>query len=245
MTLNLSLPTSWQHLTPAQLRYVCFLLSQNYSTDEVKTYCLLRWAGITVVGRERHAYRIECAKRTYRITAQQLAELLPALAFLDTVPATPVRLPRIGRHTAVAADLSGVPFRDFLYCDNLYTGFLHTRNEALLTDIARVLYAAPRLSLSPEERVSIFYWFASLKTYYSRRFHFLFAAAPATSGNLLSDAPSTQAQLQAAMDNQIRALTRGDITKEEQVLSTDTLRALTELDALAREYQDLQKELHK
>ena len=40
------------------------------------------------------------------------------------------------------------------------------------------------------------------------------------------------------MNAQIRALTKGDITKESQVLALDTWRALTELDALAREYQE-------
>ena len=41
------------------------------------------------------------------------------------------------------------------------------------------------------------------------------------------------------MDSQIRALTKGDITKEDAVLSMPCHRALTELDALAREYDDL------
>lgn len=246
MDLNLTIPTSWQSLSLTQLRYVYFLLSQNYTADEVKTYCLVRWSGMTVVGRERHSYRIEYDKHTYRITATQLAELLPYLDYLDTVPSTPIRLSRIGKHTAVATDLDSVPFRDYLCCDNLYTGFLQTRNDTLLNEIAAILYRSDnRLSLTPEERVSVFYWFASLKSYYSRRFSHLFAAASTPTGNLLSEASSTQSQLQSAMDNQIRALTHGDVTKEEQVLSTDTLRALTELDALAREYQDLQKELHR
>lgn len=245
-SLNLTIPTSWQSLSPTQLRYVYFLLSQNYTADEVKTFCLVRWSGMTVVCRDRHAYRIEYDKHTYRITATQFAELLPSLNYLDTVPSSPIRISRIGSHTAVAADLDGVPFRDYLCCDNLYTGFLQTRNDMLLNEIAAILYRTDdHLSLTPEERVSVFYWFASLKSYYSRRFAHLFAAAPTTTSNLLSDANSTQTQLQSAMDNQIRALTHGDVTKEEQVLSTDTLRALTELDALAREYQDLQKELHK
>ena len=39
----------------------------------------------------------------------------------------------------------------------------------------------------------------------------------------------------------IRALTGGDITKEESILKTDTWRALTELDALAKEAANLRK----
>ena len=48
-------------------------------------------------------------------------------------------------------------------------------------------------------------------------------------------------QLTEAMNTQIRALTKGDITKEQQVLQMDVHRALTELDAQAREYEEFKK----
>ena len=40
---------------------------------------------------------------------------------------------------------------------------------------------------------------------------------------------------------QIRALTGGDITKEREVLKMDCWRALTELDAKAKDYEDMRK----
>ena len=245
MTINLTLPTCWQELTPMQLRYVYFLLSQNYTADEVKTYCLCRFGGITVIGQEGDCWRIAFDNKSYLITAVQIAEQLAHLSWLDTLPLLPLRLPQIGKHTAVNANLSGVPFKDYLCCDNLYTGWLHTQNAALLTDMAKILYNAKGIVLTDEEQVSVFYWFASLKAYYQRRFRYLFDATPVQGGNLLSAQSGIAERLQSAMDNLIRALTKGDITKEEQVLATDTIRALTELDALAREYQEMQKELKK
>ena len=147
-------------------------------------------------------------------------------------------------NAVVAADLSGVPFADYLVADNLYTGYLQTQRADLLRQAAALLYQAPDITLNAEEELSVFYWLASLKAHYQRRFRH--PSAPATdSGNLLTDTQDTAQRLQAAMDNQIRALTKGDITKEEQVLATDAIRALTELDAMAREYQDLQKEMHR
>ena len=56
-----------------------------------------------------------------------------------------------------------------------------------------------------------------------------------SSEDLLSYAPPIGEVLWTAMNAQIRALTGGDITKEEAVLSMDTWRALTELDAKAKE----------
>lgn len=43
------------------------------------------------------------------------------------------------------------------------------------------------------------------------------------------------------MNAQIRALTKGDITKEKEVLHLDTWRALTELDALAKEAEEFNR----
>lgn len=243
MTINLILPTCWQELTPNQLRYVFFLFTQNYTADEVKTYCLCRFGGLTVVGKEGNGYRINFENKSYVITPVQIAEQLSHLAWLDELPLVPVRLAQIGKHSAIAADLSGLPFADYLACDNLYQGYLQTMRNDLLRDMAAILYNADDITLSPEEAISVFYWFAAVKAMYARRFTYLFSEKPDT--NLLTSMESTEQRLQTAMDNQIRALTKGDVTKETEVLATDTIRALTELNAMARDYDEMQKEMKK
>ena len=45
------------------------------------------------------------------------------------------------------------------------------------------------------------------------------------------------------MNAQIRALTGGDITKEAAILQMDCWRALTELDAKAREAEEIRNQL--
>lgn len=55
-------------------------------------------------------------------------------------------------------------------------------------------------------------------------------------------APPIGEVLRTAMNVQIRALTGGDTTKEEAVLSMDTWRALTELDAKAKEVEDIKRQ---
>ena len=71
-----------------------------------------------------------------------------------------------------------------------------------------------------------------------------FQPVAGTDSNLLG-APNMGAMLQEAMDAQIRALTKGDITKEAEILALDTWRALTELNAQAREYKQLQAQMKK
>ena len=99
------------------------------------------------------------------------------------------------------------------------------------------------MAFKPYERISIFYWFAALKDAFSRKYSDFFQpiADAATDGNLLgSSAPSVE----DAMNAQIRALTKGDVTKEAEVLALDTHRALTELNAQAREYRELNSKLN-
>ena len=149
LNIDVQVPTCWQELTQSQLRYVYFLMSQNYTSDEVKTFYFCRFGGLKVLQRT----------------------------------------------------------------DN---GYLHTQNADLLTDIARQLYHAPTLTLSKEESASIFYWFASLKAYYQRRFSYLFSTEPTQGDNLQTPMQTTEQRQQTAMDNQIRALTKGNVTKETE-----------------------------
>lgn len=66
--------------------------------------------------------------------------------------------------------------------------------------------------------------------------------ATAIEADFLGYAPPIGEVLRTAMNAQIRALTGGDITKEEAVLSMDTWRALTELEAKAKEAEDIKRQ---
>ena len=66
--------------------------------------------------------------------------------------------------------------------------------------------------------------------------------ATAIEADFLGYAPPIGEVLRTAMNAQIRVLTGGDITKEEAVLSMDTWRALTELDAKAKEVEDIKRQ---
>ncbi|MGM9860339.1 MAG: hypothetical protein ACI31C_06240 [Muribaculaceae bacterium] len=248
LIIDLVVPQGWHELTQKQLRYVFTLIAAELSTDELLITCLFGWSGLKVVGKNpNRKYLIQKDRYLFEATPEHIAELLPLIGWLGELPTAPVRLERIGKASAIAADFQGVPFETYICVDNLYQGFLQTQNDALLDELARILY--PKLGkhkLDDAERISVFYWLASLKAFFSNRFSdFLQPIAGASDGNLLGGSPNIGAQLQEAMDAQIRALTKGDITKEKEILSLDTWRALTELNAQAREYKQLQQQLKK
>ncbi len=246
--INIRVPKTWQDLTEEQLAFFFSQAASNRPLPEVLARCALRWARLKVLARTADGSCLVLHRPTRRkavLAAWQLTFLARQLAFLETFPPHPVRLAKVQGAAAAEADLQGFPFADYLACENLYQGFLRTQSDACLSDMAHLLYPTLPEAAQPTraELVSVFYWFASVKANFSRLFPHFFTLMPQEPGNLLATAErSVGEELRQAMNAQIRALTAGDITKEAHILATDCHRALTELDAKAREAEEMRRQ---
>lgn len=240
--VNLIVPRSWEELSQEQLKYYFFVLTMCRSAAEVKTYCLCRWSGLEVLYPYGEGFMCRHEQREFVLQPLQVAAAIQSLDWTDTLPTRPVRLERIGKYQALPADFQEVPFETFIICDNLYQGYLSAKEDALLDDLARVLYQSAKVRPDAAERIGVFYWFASLKEMFARQFkHFFQPLSAQSDGNMFNQGRSQYEIIYHAVNAQIRALTKGDVTKEKEVLAIDTWRALTELDALAKEYEDFNR----
>ena len=245
LSINLAIPKSWNELDDKQLRYTYSLIANDFTLDEIKTLALLKWSDCKVVAQSQDGgFIIKNGKDMFQVSTDQITELLPFLDWLDNLPLSPVCLGKIRNRKSVASDFQGVPFETFLIVENLYQGFLTTKQDTMLDDIAHVLYPGLKAQLSSEERISIFYWIAALKNMFAKRFSDFFQPVNAASENMLGTSPGIGERLQESMNAQIRALTKGDITKEREILSLDTWRALTELNAQANEYKQINAQIN-
>ena len=246
---SISLPKSWSELSDHQLRFFFRQVARDLPMNEVLALCVCKWTEIVVLC---HADKHSClvkdkkSKRHVVLADWQITFAARQLAFLESFAPKPVRISAICGAMAVDAELQGVAFEDYLACENYYQGFLHTQSMECLADIARLLY--PKLSdkaiLSKAELLSVFYWFASIKANFARLFPHFFTNIPQEKSNLLGSADlDVGEELRQAMNAQIRALTGGDITKETAILQMDCWRALTELDAKAREAEEMRNQL--
>lgn len=252
--LDLHAPSSWAELSQPQLDFLLrtiasvnsdnadkkFRSLEDYADQtaaQVATLCLFEWNGIKVVTPYGDNWLIARDGNEYLVSGADLAAAAAALGWVGELPSEPVRLERIDGAKAVDADLDdSFSFDDWLTCEALWQGYQATKSDALLRQMAEVLYHKPGISLKEHEALSIFYWWASIKAYCNSLYPNFFQ--PSSSGN--AQVPDRDL-LRRGMDAQIRALTKGDITKESLVLSMPAHRALTELDALAREYDELNR----
>ena len=244
---NLSLPTDWQSLSDSQLLYFFHQMSRDLPMEEILTLCLFKWAELRILCKTHNGSylikRRKSPKQEAILTLRQIQAATNTLNYLAQCPSYPTRITKIRNANAIEADFQGVPFSTFISADNNYQGFLHTKNEALLKDLATLLYPKVKKSqLTTPLLLNAFYWFSSLKHYFARLFSHFLQPMSSSSEDFQGYAPPIGEVLRTAMNAQIRALTGGDITKEEAVLSMDTWRALTELDAKAKEVEDIKRQ---
>lgn len=237
--LSLTAPRSWGELSQDELRLVFRLQSRYAEPVVVKTLLLLRLCGLRVrrkvAGGALVSLRGQQGSPIIYIAAWQLQSLLHQLDYIDTYEGMGVRLARLQGLHAVDVNLHGLCFADYLNVEKAYQHFLMREDPRFLSEMGRILYrtsdgdAVERLTLSGMEQVAVLAWWAYVKSLFARRFPHLFKPAGQT-----GERPDAW-KLQEAFDAQLRALTDGDVTKEGDVEAVDCWRALTELDAKARE----------
>lgn len=245
--ISLTLPKNWEELSNAQLIFFYRAVNAYENMEQVCIACLLAWLGFDIIkstDTETVVYHKEYG--AFPLEIEQLAGALKHMDFLKTPPSKPIRPVFMERRKPLPVDFSGVPFETWLYCDNLFNTYLEQRSESALEELCEILWPGPsRFSYIDATKTAAVYWFVTLRSYLSAHFpNFLNNNAEQT--NEVSLMSTTLAmRLMASTNAQIRALTKGDITKERAVLDMDTWRALAELDALARDYNEAQKQIKR
>lgn len=236
--MSVSAPRSWRELSQPQLEYIMKLLAMGWRSDRVKVCAMLRFAGITVV--ERRAALFLCYVRAgrfrmrhfFHMAVWQVEDMARQLDFIDAPEADFAGLDGIGRLRAVDSRLHGVSFIDYLGAEGCYQRFLLSQDTSHVDAMARILYrkkggkAARRVRLQPWQAVATVMWWMAVKTEFNLRFPHFFKPAPGAGEDF---------DVMASINTQIRALTGGDVAKEKTIYEIDCWRALTELDAKARE----------
>lgn len=253
--LHLSCPRSWKEMTQEQLHYALHVIGCGmYGSVEGRTLMLLRFTGIEV--EKNTPYGWACSvpvgmhdgkkqrKHRFFLQSWQVQDMIRQLEFVDGYDTFDVRLESVGGFKAVDALLHGVRFWDYLMMEKYYQGYLSTKEKKYVLGMARLLYPDSRFSsgigiseIDDAETTNCVMWFSYVKKQFSRFFRHFFKPAPVSEGKAVNWIEQ--------MNAQVRALTDGDITKEQAVYDKDCWRALTELDAKAREAEEFRKKYPK
>lgn len=214
---------------------------------EFKLLAFIRFSGIKVITRchDTGQFIFKHGKTLFRAHLFSITAAMWDLDWILFPPKHPWCPKRIAGRKTPDPRLFELPFGDWLAIDNLYQGYLSTENDDLLVNIADILLPRFRFPLRKWELHVILRWIVSVKEFYAKRFPNFFSGAAGSGESLSNKSTPSALQLEDSMNAQIRALTKGDIAKENEILSMPTLRALIELDAQAREYLELKDKTGK
>ena len=245
--LHLTCPRSWREMTQEQLRYALHVVGCGlYSPVEGRTLMLLRFTGIEVRVKTLQGWACSVDVQTpkgktrrhhFLMQSWQVQSMIKQLEFVDSYETMDVRLESVQGFKAVDALLHGVRFWDYLNMEKYYQGYLATKEQKYALGLAQLLYPGGVTAIDDAELTGCVMWFGHVKKVMARFFHHFFKPAPVSQGKPVNWLEQ--------MNAQIRALTDGDITKEQAVYDKDCWRALTELDAKAREAEEFRQKYPK
>lgn len=254
---NFKAPSSWAELSEDQLRYVLTVMSIHHDHIVIKCYLLARFCGLTVHKYTRTGWKcsVKCdendengdsktgkvCERVLYISAAEILSLLKKFDFIDKfTDFRPLQRASDVLLTAVDSMLHDVSFYDYLNIEKNYQLFMLNQEDKFLSKMAHLMYrtedgsADESAHFEPYELLGVFMWFSSVKEFFAANFTHFFK--PAREGGELR-----RVDILPAMQAQIRALTDGDVTKQQAVYNTDCWAALTELDNKAREAEEFKE----
>lgn len=240
MTISVKIPTRWAELDDDTL----FILIQSLARYDFETtkslflIYLLGQQGYSVNFHPDAGYFCKIGKQTVVLDVDMLASMKLKLSWLEKPDA--VRIETLNGRKAVHPLLQeDFTFFEYLRVENMYQAFLQTKDNRYLRLASEYLYPSESgkkmPELTQEQYTSLVLWISGIKIRLSNIFPHFFAPC---SGE--GDYNAME-----AMDAQIRALTGGDITKEKEVLDAQCWRALSELNAKAREAEEIRKATKK
>ena len=245
-----TVPKGWEGLPQEQLHYIVRLLWLYGETPDwqqrAQTAALMHFCGIEVVNRTDKGWlcRIRKTGEAFLLDPDLLPSMCEQVEWICRTEEMTDRIEQVGRFKATDFTLRSLPFGEYLEAENHYQAFLIERTPEKLVPLARILYGVPEKVDAPElceeYLLGTFFWYTAAKQVLGKWFpNFLKKTdVGGQEGTQRSQHESTLAQ--------IRLLTKGDVTKQEYILQkTDTWTALAELDALAREAEEIKRKYGK
>ena len=251
--IELTVPRGYSEMTENQLRYVAALQVSGQTEESIRTKCFIRFAGIKPVAHlgETYYFIRPKFKGTFSLKAEEVAYFSKKMDWItkNYIGITPIQ--KIGRYQAVDRIFRDITFAQYLDSENYYQAFIFTKKEQYLHKLMATLYLTGKKydnsltdkrakyftrHASEVEKIATIMWIMGVKEYFSIKFNHLFSGTSAGVGG-----DEKAPDMFEIINNQVRALTDGDITKREKVLQSNTWDALKELNEKAKEAKNLTK----
>ena len=225
-TIDITLPKSWLALTAKMYKTVCeAFAAAHLSVLDIKIALMLRWANISVCQSEEnhHLIKIKTGKtvQLIELSDEEIYNMSYAMNWLKDLPPVSLRPAMICGRRARDKGLESLTFEQFIVLDNTLLGLLR------------------RFRPKPWQMTAILFWISGAKKMFAKRYPTFFQPAASKQKRIDADI------IRRNVETMLRALTKGDITKDRQIRDAPLYAALAELEAIAIESEQLKAKSKK
>lgn len=252
--IELIAPISWKLLNEKQLLYASWLLSTgDLTAEEIWTYAFIRFTGVKVKYNGLQGVSLSYNKKRFPLDPQECLSLARQFQFLTSGidEITPVK--KMAGACCSDSRLRGARLSQYLACENYYQAFIFKKNPEFLNKLCACFYFKGEFNDRKTEkrsrkfarlpfhvRYTVFLWFSGLKKVLKNHFPNYFIEMEMDE----RESP-TPPNMRKQIEQMLRALSGGDVTKVNEIYSVDTWIALAELDAKALEYKVMKQKMKK
>ena len=257
--IDIEIPRNYGEMTDKQVRYVIALTVAGQEPEVIRTKCFLRFAGLKpliTVGDTSYFRRVKYPA-VITISVGDVAYFARQLSWLNSNYAG-IRPPqKIAGLKAPSNVLNDTIFMQYLEAENFYQAYLYKKEKKYLHSLIATLYQpADRYDnnltdklarkigkrISETEEMQVLLWMIGVKQSFARMWDDLFERKVRYSDDEENDSPPNMMEI---INNQVRMLTDGDLTKKTAILKSNTWDAIDELNAKVREIKELNKKYAK
>ncbi len=222
----------------------------HLSTFDIKLAMLIRWGNLRIISSDgnKHIVKTKSGKQTVllELSDSEIYNLTDSLKWLDDLPPVSLRPDKICGRIAREKNLESLTLEQFIVLDNTLQGYITTFDDKLLIQIGKILYCKKSLPAlfqrfrpRPWQMTAILLWISGFKKLLSHRYPNFFKQAKPSKNRLDADI------IRKNVETMLRALTKGDITKDRQIRDAPIFAACAELEAIAIESEQLKAKQKK
>ena len=255
MEITLTVPNNYSELSEKQLRFVAALLIVGVPEETIWTRCFIKFSGIKPIRslQDKYFFSKKGLKALFSLSVEDVLSFSKNMDWITKSYICLKPLAKIGWFVPVMPLFENVRFLQYLEAENFYQAYLFTKDEKHLHMLMATLYGLPgkEYDNSKTEKRSNYFanrrkvekfitimWMIGVKEFFTNKFPDLFERSYVSEDG---EEQSTVPDMYANIQNQMRLLTEGDITKREQVLQSMAWDALDEMNAKIREAKELKK----
>lgn len=253
--IDIEIPRNYGEMTDKQVRYVIALTVAGQEPEVIRAKCFLRFAGlkpVITVGDTSYFRRVKFPS-IIRISVQDVAYFARQLGWLQSNYAGLRPPAKIARLHAPDSLLRNTLFMQYLEAENFYQAYIYKKEKKYLHSLIATLYQpadrydnnlTDKLARKIGKRISdademlVLLWMIGVKQTFARMWDDLFERKVKYADDEDNDTPPNMMEI---INNQVRMLTDGDLTKKTAILKSNTWDAIDELNAKVREVKELNK----